>query len=58
LIKIKNVFICILAPQLGDRVPYVIISGPKGMALYEKSEDPVFVMENNIPIDTEYYLSK
>jgi len=28
------------------------------MALYEKSEDPVFVMENNIPIDTEYYLSK
>lgn len=27
-----------------------------GAAAYEKSEDPIFVLENNIPIDTKYYL--
>ncbi|XP_039267108.2 DNA polymerase delta catalytic subunit-like [Styela clava] len=44
------------APQLGDRVPYVIICGAKGQAAYLKSEDPIYVLENNIPIDTEHYL--
>lgn len=44
------------APALGDRVPYVIIRGNKGAAAYEKSEDPIYVLENNIPIDTKYYL--
>lgn len=27
-----------------------------GAAAYEKSEDPLFVLEKNIPIDTKYYL--
>lgn len=27
-----------------------------GAAAYEKSEDPIYVLENNIPIDTKYYL--
>lgn len=44
------------APALGDRVPYVIIAKSKGAATYEKSEDPIYVLENNIPIDTKYYL--
>ncbi|XP_053205338.1 DNA polymerase delta catalytic subunit-like [Panonychus citri] len=44
------------APKLGDRVPYVIINAPKGTAAYMKSEDPLYVLENNIPIDTQYYL--
>ncbi|KAI8780966.1 DNA polymerase delta catalytic subunit [Biomphalaria glabrata] len=44
------------APKLGDRVPYVIIAAPKGTAAYLKSEDPIYVLENNIPIDTQYYL--
>ncbi|KAK7056216.1 DNA-directed DNA polymerase delta [Paramarasmius palmivorus] len=44
------------APALGDRVAYVIVKGIKGAAAYEKSEDPLFVLENNIPIDTRYYL--
>ncbi|XP_060084003.1 DNA polymerase delta catalytic subunit-like [Ylistrum balloti] len=44
------------APQLGDRVPYVIIAAAKKTAAYMKSEDPIFVLENNIPIDTQYYL--
>ncbi|KAL4224603.1 DNA polymerase delta catalytic subunit [Mactra antiquata] len=44
------------APQLGDRVPYVIIAAAKKTAAYLKSEDPIYVLDNNIPIDTEYYL--
>ncbi|KAJ7460613.1 DNA polymerase family B-domain-containing protein [Mycena latifolia] len=44
------------APALGDRVAYVIIKGMKGAAAYEKSEDPLYVLENNVPIDTKYYL--
>jgi DNA polymerase delta subunit 1 len=27
-----------------------------GAAAYEKSEDPLYVLDNNIPIDTKYYL--
>ncbi|KAK1878076.1 DNA polymerase delta catalytic subunit [Dissostichus eleginoides] len=46
------------APNLGDRVPYVIIKATKGVAAYMKSEDPIFVLENNIPIDTQYYLEQ
>lgn len=45
------------APKLGDRVPYVIIGGAKGTPAYLKSEDPLYVLENNIPIDTDYYLT-
>ena len=44
------------APKLGDRVPFVIISASKGTPAYQKSEDPLYVLENNIPIDTQYYL--
>lgn len=28
----------------------------QGSAAYEKAEDPIFVLDNNIPIDTQYYL--
>ncbi|KAK9508607.1 hypothetical protein O3M35_006133 [Rhynocoris fuscipes] len=44
------------APKLGDRVPYVIISAAKSTPAYLKAEDPIYVLENNIPIDTTYYL--
>ncbi|XP_033225381.1 DNA polymerase delta catalytic subunit isoform X2 [Belonocnema kinseyi] len=44
------------APKLGDRVPYVFINGPKGTPAYQKAEDPIYVLENSIPIDTNYYL--
>ncbi|KAI8898444.1 DNA polymerase family B-domain-containing protein [Globomyces pollinis-pini] len=44
------------APALGDRVSYVIIKGAKDAAAYEKAEDPIYVLENNLPIDTKYYL--
>ena len=45
------------APKLGDRVPYVIIAAAKGTPAYQKAEDPIYVLENNVPIDAEYYLN-
>ena len=44
------------APNMGDRVPYVMIKGAKGAKAYEKAEDPIYVLDNNIPIDPQYYL--
>jgi DNA polymerase delta subunit 1 len=44
------------APTLGDRVAYVIVKGAGGAKNYEKSEDPIYVLENSVPIDTKYYL--
>ncbi|ODQ54350.1 hypothetical protein SAICODRAFT_208664 [Saitoella complicata NRRL Y-17804] len=44
------------APALGDRVAYVIVKGAKGDKFYQCSEDPIYVLENNLPIDTKYYL--
>ncbi|CCW63167.1 unnamed protein product [Phytomonas sp. EM1] len=44
------------APTIGDRVAYVIIKAEKGAKAYERSEDPIYVLENNIPIDTQHYL--
>jgi DNA polymerase delta subunit 1 len=44
------------APTVGDRVPYVIVKAAKGAKAFERSEDPIFVLENNIPIDPTYYL--
>ncbi|TPX08201.1 uncharacterized protein E0L32_001903 [Thyridium curvatum] len=44
------------APGLGDRVAYVMIKGATGSKNFERSEDPIYVLENNVPIDTKYYL--
>ena len=44
------------APNVGDRVAYVVVQGTKGSKTYEKSEDPIFVLENNVPIDFKYYI--
>jgi len=43
-------------PQVGDRIAYVIIKGPKNARAFEKAEDPVHVLENNLPIDAVHYL--
>uniref|UniRef100_A0A8D8ACP3 DNA polymerase n=1 Tax=Culex pipiens TaxID=7175 RepID=A0A8D8ACP3_CULPI len=44
------------APKLGDRVPYVIINAAKNTPAYMKAEDPIYVLENCVPIDANYYL--
>ena len=44
------------APTVGDRVAYVMIKGLKGSKGFEKSEDPLYVLQNNLPIDYKWYL--
>jgi len=45
------------APKPGDRVPfvYIDIGDPKALS-WKKTEDPVYVIEHGIPIDSLYYL--
>lgn len=44
-----------VGPNVGDRVDYVIIGGND--KLYNRAEDPLFVLENNIQVDSRYYLT-
>ncbi|SBT32605.1 DNA polymerase delta catalytic subunit, putative [Plasmodium ovale wallikeri] len=44
------------APNVGDRVSYIIIKGSKGQAQYERAEDPLYVLDNNLAIDYNHYL--
>jgi len=44
------------APGSGDRVPYVIISAAKNTPAYARSEDPLYVLENNLSIDAQHYI--
>jgi len=41
---------------LRAHILFVVLILESGAAAYEKSEDPLYVLENNIPIDTKYYL--
>ncbi|KAI5169103.1 DNA polymerase delta subunit 1 [Pancytospora epiphaga] len=43
---------------IGDRIPYVMVKRDKKSLGYEKSEDPVYVLENSLPIDKEYYIEQ
>ena len=43
-------------PQVGSRVPFVIVKTRRGLEkLFEKSEDPEWAKEKNVPLDYEYY---
>lgn len=46
------------APNVGDRVAYVMIKGTKGQKAYELAEDPIYALKNDLPIDFDYYLEK
>jgi DNA polymerase delta subunit 1 len=46
------------APRVGDRVPYVMIQGDKKARGFEKSEDPIYAMNHDLPIDTNHYLDR
>lgn len=42
--------------KVGDRIPYVIVCGGKNARNYERSEDPLWVFEKQIPLDINYYI--
>jgi len=44
------------APGSGDRVPYVICSAAKNTPAWARSEDPLYVLENNLSIDAQHYI--
>jgi DNA polymerase delta subunit 1 len=44
------------APTVGDRVSYVMVKGSKGQKAYELAEDPIYVLNNDIPIDYNHYI--
>jgi len=44
-------------PQQGDRVQFVIVTGPRDAKMYEKAEDPVWVKEQGIQVDYQYYFT-
>jgi len=46
------------APVVGDRVPYVIVKGDKASRMWERAEDPLYVLENGLTIDAQYYLEQ
>lgn len=46
------------APSVGDRIAYVMLKGVKGQKAYELAEDPIYVLQNDLPLDFEYYLEK
>lgn len=43
------------APNIGDRVPYVIVTVPSGAKLCDRAEDPIYVLEKRLPLDLLYY---
>jgi DNA polymerase elongation subunit (family B) len=45
-----------LGYNTGDRVKYVIVAGAKNAKISEKSEDPIYALENRLTIDYEYYI--
>jgi DNA polymerase delta subunit 1 len=42
-------------PQQGDRVPFVIVQGPKNAKMFERAEDPQYVREYKLKLDFDYY---
>lgn len=46
------------APGIGDRVAYVMVGGVRGSRNYDNAEDPLYVLEHDIPLDFNYYIEK
>jgi DNA polymerase delta subunit 1 len=45
-------------PQQGDRVQFVIVTGPRDAKMFEKAEDPAWVRDNpEIKVDYQYYFT-
>lgn len=46
------------APVIGDRIAYVVTAGLKGDKVCVKTEDPVYAIEHDIPLDITYYVDQ
>ena len=43
------------APRVGDRIPFVFLEGGKKDKQCELAEDPMYALQNRLPIDFNYY---
>lgn len=44
------------APRVGDRVQYVVLAGTKGAQSSGRAEDPLYAFEQDLQLDTAWYL--
>lgn len=47
-----------ISVNIGDRISYVMIAGQKGSKNYENAQDPIKVLEEDLPVDYDYYIQK
>ncbi|KAF2146268.1 uncharacterized protein K452DRAFT_263960 [Aplosporella prunicola CBS 121167] len=46
-------------PQYGERVPYIVITGPPGARLVDRCVSPeTLLLDEQVELDAEYYISK
>jgi len=41
---------------VGDRVAYLVLAGAARTKVSDRAEDPLYALENELPVDAEYYL--
>lgn len=44
-------------PETGDRIPFIYIKNEKAVLQGDRIESPSYILENNIPIDYEFYIT-
>jgi DNA polymerase delta subunit 1 len=47
-----------IVPETGDRMPFIMKAGFEKDKACDLSEDPIYAMDNGIPINVNYYLKK
>ena len=45
-------------PELGSRIPFVVVTGSKGRKFFESVEDPDYALEHNMQLDYMYIIEK
>lgn len=45
-------------PELGSRIPFVVVTGSKGRKFYQSVEDPDYALEHNMQLDYMYIIEK
>lgn len=43
---------------VGQRIPFVFIQAAKGARQHEQSEDPLYVVQNNLQVDLDLYVQR
>jgi DNA polymerase delta subunit 1 len=44
--------------EAGDRIPYVLVNQPYATKVYQRAEDPLFALVQNLELDYPYYMNR